>query len=96
MGCFTEPLECRSAGLPGHAKAGGKLPSAEAEGTDQNSAVRGQSADALCLVSTFSAIKVIVQASDYVHPINCVISNRYNNYRKKMEADVLALSVPLP
>ncbi len=37
-----------------------------------------------------------MQYLDSGHPINCAISNRYNDYRKKLEADVLALSVPLP
>ncbi len=37
-----------------------------------------------------------MQYLDSGHPINCAIPNRYNDYRKKLEADVLALSVPLP
>ncbi len=51
VGCFHEPLGCHSTWLPGHTEAGGELPCTE--GKDQDSAVRGQSADAFCLVSSF-------------------------------------------
>ncbi len=37
-----------------------------------------------------------MQFLDSGYPINCAVSNRYNDYRKKLEADVLALSVSLP